>query len=336
VTKCDKGGGGGQKTRKSALRNKWTAPNGKVECQGTRSNQELEANSAQDSDELDTPNDRFESIIRKDFPETWIFESYKVGENGNLTIEKELPDSITIWDISGFSLSNEYGFGIAKPATIIVKQNFFLMVHLPYSIRVGEILKIDVTVFNKFDRKSPIDVDVTLFKTAAEEVQIVPQDTVNEEENDEDQLPDDDENNLNTFKSKFDFYKVKEKCSYVKIDDQNNIMKNRITIKHKSATLTSFYIKATEAGNTDIKVRAEIVGKSNFYDEVHRKLRVRHEGVTQYKNYPYLFDLRKNTHDSYEMSFNMSQDAIKSSIKIEASVIGDLVGQAAIKSTHLM
>lgn len=84
-----------------------------------------------------------------------------------------LPDTITSWDITGFSLDADYGFGISTQQSINVMQFFFVELHIPYSDRVGEILKVDATVFSRLPYQvNSFNSDVTPYsETKAQEKQ---------------------------------------------------------------------------------------------------------------------------------------------------------------------
>ena len=106
---------------------------GRVSCLSERGNVKLTTNEADDISLHETEDDldEFESKVRKEFPETWIFEKFEVdNEDGIIEFEQILPDTITSWDITGFTLSPTTGLGIAKPANVTVTQTFFLDVHL--------------------------------------------------------------------------------------------------------------------------------------------------------------------------------------------------------------
>jgi CD109 antigen len=92
---------------------------------------------------------RVESI-RKNFPETWIFDCFpEIGSSGKLTVTKTIPDSITSWILTGFSIHPDYGFGlIQEPVKLEVFQQFFISLNLPYSIKRGETIEISATIFN--------------------------------------------------------------------------------------------------------------------------------------------------------------------------------------------
>lgn len=100
--------------------------------------------------------------LRKEFPETWIWESVKdESPDGKLTLHKKAPDTITSWVLTAFSISPEHGLGITKkPSKLLVQQPFFVSLNLPYSVKRGEVVDVPCTVFNYLDQQA--DVEVTL------------------------------------------------------------------------------------------------------------------------------------------------------------------------------
>lgn len=75
-----------------------------------------------------------------------------------------MPDTITSWVITGFSLDPITGLGLTKePRNLQVFQPFFVSIDLPYSIKRGEVLSIPVGIFNYLDDE--FDVEVTLHNT---------------------------------------------------------------------------------------------------------------------------------------------------------------------------
>ncbi|XP_075152774.1 CD109 antigen-like [Haematobia irritans] len=100
--------------------------------------------------------------IRKDFAETWIFDDIEsTDSDGMATITKKIPDTITSWIITGFSLNETTGFGMTKDSTKIrVFQPFFLSTNLPYSIKRGEVIKIPIVVFNYME--TDLDAEITM------------------------------------------------------------------------------------------------------------------------------------------------------------------------------
>lgn len=75
-----------------------------------------------------------------------------------------MPDTITSWVITGFSLDPITGLGLSKePKSLLVFQPFFVSIDLPHSIKRGEVLSIPVGIFNYLDDE--FDVEVTLHNT---------------------------------------------------------------------------------------------------------------------------------------------------------------------------
>ncbi|XP_061393293.1 thioester-containing protein 1 allele R1-like [Musca vetustissima] len=105
-----------------------------------------------------------EPTIRHNFVETWIFDDIEsTDSNGFANISKIIPDTMTSWIISGFSLNEKTGFGITETATnISVSQPFFVSTSLPYSVKRGEILNVPVIVFNSIaiDIKADVSLQV--------------------------------------------------------------------------------------------------------------------------------------------------------------------------------
>lgn len=72
-----------------------------------------------------------------------------------------MPDTITSWIITGFSLDPISGLGLTKqPSKLQVFQPFFVSINLPYSVKRGEVLSLPIVVFNYMG--SNVDADVTL------------------------------------------------------------------------------------------------------------------------------------------------------------------------------
>lgn len=98
-----------------------------------------------DTDNRQVPTRR----IRTRFPETWFFSNFEIKSNGLLRTEVDAPDTITSFLVSGFAIHPETGFGVAVQQRVTVFQNFFLQLYLPYSIRLGETLKVNINFRTK-------------------------------------------------------------------------------------------------------------------------------------------------------------------------------------------
>ena len=68
------------------------------------------------------------------------------------------------WTISGFSLDELYGMGITQDVSVLeIFQPFYVRVDVPYLVRRGETVAIQMVVYNYLTRE--ISSDVTLENT---------------------------------------------------------------------------------------------------------------------------------------------------------------------------
>ena len=101
--------------------------------------------------------------IRKEFPETWIWDTIADDDfDGIRKLSKTVPDSLTSWVLTGFSIDPVNGLGLTKaPKNLKVFQPFFVSLNLPYSLKQGEKVSIPCAIFNYLD--TDIEAKVTLF-----------------------------------------------------------------------------------------------------------------------------------------------------------------------------
>lgn len=85
--------------------------------------------------------------------------SVNFRKTGEAVLKKQLPDSITEWVGNTYCVSPTAGLGIAKTATIIGYQPFFVDLVTPYSIKRHEILHLKVLVFNYLNYSLPVSND---------------------------------------------------------------------------------------------------------------------------------------------------------------------------------
>lgn len=99
-------------------------------------------------------------IVRTEFPETWLWEDVDVNNpNGSLTLSRKVPDTITSWVITAFSLGAKHGLGLTKnPKTLNVFQPFFVSLNLPYSVKRGEVVAVPVVLFNYLEQDVTTDI----------------------------------------------------------------------------------------------------------------------------------------------------------------------------------
>lgn len=104
-------------------------------------------------------------FIRSNFPETWLYETHNMNDQNVKTLELTLPDTITTWIFTAFSL-NEKGFALATPKQLMVKQDFFVKMNLPYAGRVEEILAVDTIVFNFLETDTNVELQLSIVGNA--------------------------------------------------------------------------------------------------------------------------------------------------------------------------
>ncbi|XP_053387212.1 C3 and PZP-like alpha-2-macroglobulin domain-containing protein 8 [Mercenaria mercenaria] len=102
---------------------------------------------------------------RDSFPETWIWTNFTVGSNGTGTLTTTVPDTITSWYATAFSVNTLSGLGITDGASKFTTfRPFFINLNLPYSVVRGEEVVIQANVFNYMGQD--LDVVVTLEKSS--------------------------------------------------------------------------------------------------------------------------------------------------------------------------
>lgn len=110
-------------------------------------------------------------LLRLDFPEAWLWKNISMDNKATFEMEDAVPDTITSWFVSGFALSPSRGLGIMKyPRKFTVGKTFYMIAHLPYSIKRGEVALIQVTLYNFLG--NTVTTDVTLFNKN-EEIEFV-------------------------------------------------------------------------------------------------------------------------------------------------------------------
>jgi CD109 antigen len=238
--------------------------------------------------------------IRKEFPETWLFESFDMKNESLHTISKKVPDTITSWIITGFSINEQSGIGIVdNPSKFKVFQPFFVTTNLPYSIKRGEVVSIPILVFNYLSTDQ--EVEVTFFNNEGE----------------------------------FEFVEVNEEKNSVSRKRRTTDIKRTkiIFIKSQEGTQLPFMIRALKVGHINIKVTAT---SPMAGDGLERPLIVIPSGVTKFKNRALFIDLRNETNFKSDVKIDIPSTAVEDSVHIEASAIGDIMGSSIQNLDKLM
>ncbi|XP_015035835.2 CD109 antigen isoform X5 [Drosophila pseudoobscura] len=224
--------------------------------------------------------------IRKEFPENWIFYNAEKTDADGFTFAKKVPDTITSWVVTGFSLNPSSGIALTKnPSKIRVFQPFFVSTNLPYSVKRGEVIAIPVIIFNYLDKT--LDAEVTMDNTDKE----------------------------------FEFTEATNEVEEKASDEVRRV--KRVTIPANSGKSVSFMIRPKTVGSTTLKITATspLAG-----DTIHQKLKVEPEGVTQFVNRAVFINLKEQPEMSETLEVQIPTEAVRDSEFIEFSVMGDLLG----------
>ncbi|XP_064195938.1 CD109 antigen [Anguilla rostrata] len=87
--------------------------------------------------------------VRKEFPETWLWLDANISASTTASLPVTVPDSITSWTATAFVMSDNLGLGlVSAPPKLTVFQDFFLSLNVPPYIIRGELLILEVNLFN--------------------------------------------------------------------------------------------------------------------------------------------------------------------------------------------
>ncbi|NXM78015.1 OVOS protein, partial [Serilophus lunatus] len=111
------------------------------------------------------------SIVRKFFPETWIWDLIHTDSRGEANIMYTIPDTITEWKASAFCIQDDAGFGITSLVSLTAFQPFFVDLTLPYSVIRGEKFNLIANVFNYLNKC--IQISAILAKSSDYEAEIL-------------------------------------------------------------------------------------------------------------------------------------------------------------------
>ncbi|XP_051859032.1 CD109 antigen isoform X7 [Drosophila albomicans] len=224
--------------------------------------------------------------VRHEFSETWIFFDNKITDADGFTLARKIPDTITSWVVTGFSLSPNKGLALTEnPSKIRVFQPFFVSTNLPYSIKRGEVFAVPVVIFNYLDKS--LDAEITMDNADKE----------------------------------FEFTEATNEVEEKSIDEVSRV--KRVTVPSNSGQSVSFMIRPKKVGTITLKITAisPLAG-----DTIHQKLKVDPEGITKYENRAVFINLPKEGEFNQELKVDIPKEAVPDSGFIEFSVVGDLLG----------
>ncbi|KAK6619001.1 hypothetical protein RUM44_003383 [Polyplax serrata] len=222
-------------------------------------------------------------FLMHDVASSWLFTNVTSGYNGRAILKPTVPDTITSWVITAFSVDPVYGLGLIEaPTKVKVFRPFFVSLDLPYSIVRGEVVSIPVVVFNYFNEE--VTAEVTI-------------------KND----------------GEFEFSDATNEV----IDGPSAQRSKTVRVKPNSGAPLSFMITPKALGYISIRVTAtsKLAG-----DGVDRKLLVKPEGETQYRNKAIFVDLRSKNEFKTNVTLDFPKNIVPDSEFIEISAVGDILG----------
>ncbi|XP_055917646.1 CD109 antigen isoform X5 [Eupeodes corollae] len=225
-------------------------------------------------------------VVRQLFSETWIYNDINTTDGSGLTLSKKVPDTITSWVITGFSLNPKTGLALTKEGTKVrTFIPFFISTNLPYSVKRGEVISIPLVIFNYMDKN--LDCEVSLDNSDRE----------------------------------FDFTEATNEVTESASEDVNRT--KTLTIPSNSGQSVSFMIRPNKVGPISLKFVAvtPISG-----DAIQQTLRVEPEGVTTYVNKAIFLNLNEEKEKNVKVDIAIPENAVADSEYVELSVVGDLLG----------
>jgi hypothetical protein len=78
------------------------------------------------------------------------------SDDGAISLNRELPHTITEWIGTTICVSPQHGLGISPPTHVTAFQPFFLDYTMPYSIKRGEVVQLKVSLFNFLSYNLPV------------------------------------------------------------------------------------------------------------------------------------------------------------------------------------
>ncbi|XP_037033232.1 CD109 antigen-like [Bradysia coprophila] len=229
-------------------------------------------------------------VIRKEFPDTWIWETIEdKSSRGLLSLRKKVPDSLTTWVLTGFSIDPVNGLALTKqPSELCVQQQFHISIHLPYSVKRGEVVTIPCSIFNYLPNE--IEAEIIL-ENEHKEFEFVDSAISNE--------------------------------IYPEIM-KDKFRKKKLTIRSEDALNALFTVRPIKVGLISFKVSALSTTAS---DCVIKTLKVECEGVPHFVNKAVYVDLNKTSQiEPFNLSIDIPKISVPDSTRIEILCVGDLLG----------
>lgn len=170
---------------------------------------------------------KLESYVR-DSSEPWLFDILKPDSKGILVVNKTVPDATATWSIAAVSFEPAFGFKFSNIHTFTVDYKFSFKVDWPISIRFGEIISVNVIVFNKLP-----SMELTVSLKGSEESE------------------------------DFEFIEKTVGCGFSSLDEKPE----KLSVKSNSTGIVTFLIRPLKFGNIVVRVTARENERILFEEE---------------------------------------------------------------------
>lgn len=221
-------------------------------------------------------------IVRTFFPKAFMFSDIPGSElqNNEYTLKTTAPHNIANFIVSGFIFHPVHGLGIAKNQKFSVRKDFFIEVSSPNSIHVGEVIRLNVTAFNRKSSKEKVEANVTV-----------------------EMLENDGE-----FQDDFEFVELKRNgtiCSVSSLIDKLQV--KNIDMTNGAESSTHFLIQA----KSDRKIRLKVSAAAGHQtDTIVKEIIVEPQGIIKSVTNKFMIDLRKDNCSSHLFRCEFPMDTV--------------------------
>uniref|UniRef100_A0A8C4QW17 CD109 molecule n=1 Tax=Eptatretus burgeri TaxID=7764 RepID=A0A8C4QW17_EPTBU len=226
--------------------------------------------------------------VRTLFPETWIWTDAITGPNGSVSISATVPDTITSWVASAFSLGPKLGLGIAETQQLQAFQPFFISLKLPYSVVRGESFLLMVTVFNYLSEEQKVFV---------------------------------------TLQASDGFHLISGKDEKERKDlakrATDKPMQRSIMVPSNDGVTIAFPLSPRRLGYIPISVKAH---STQAADAITDHILVKAEGLPRTYSKAFLIDHKEGQVTQEQLQFTFPNDVVEGSETAIISVVGDIMG----------
>uniref|UniRef100_A0A4X2LQ63 Alpha-2-macroglobulin n=1 Tax=Vombatus ursinus TaxID=29139 RepID=A0A4X2LQ63_VOMUR len=236
--------------------------------------------------------------VRMYFPETWIWDLVPSDSSGEAEMVVKVPDTITKWKAGAFCLSENTGFGLSPPVSLIAFKPFFVSLTLPYSVVRGEAFTLKATIFNYLPHCIGVKVQLT---------------------------------NSSTFSA---VPKENSDVSHCVCGNQHQTFSWAVT--PKSLGNITFVTSAEAVESQELCHNEKVmVPESGRKDTVIKELLVEPEGIEKEEAFNSML-CPKDAELSEQVSLKLPSNVVEGSARAYFSVLGDILGSAVRDTQNLL